>query len=671
MRYDFLCVCLSTAKRAQCSGVSSFLLIITLLGTITQLASGQVFHDHGLKSWEEADAAAHPGLDTLLDSALEGGSYAPDFIGLNRDIIGRAPEPLPTGIVSNAKVELDIKPGDKDYYSFAVATSTNAPRAAAATHRSQLVKDGLGDNGDVTSPASGLNLTETESLQGFLTKRQDANGETVWISINTCLQPSFNSSQDQANPPQLSIHVSTSARNPGPDTRNTETFDLVEGFASTRIVATKDVFISVSAPNATTHSGDNLWNYNLAASTDGPYHSYVDDSGVGLYLIDSDPHAALLVTSNLTGWVDYTSPGTEDVDDYLTPGPPFGLFVSNVNDTQFVGLSRSYCALQGSQMYALNDSTSTVGAEMGITYSQPPNGHPEQQIYMPGLNKTSRYYGHLSQINATHRYGDSVVGGGGTIYPQMNFTTKRDENCAVIYNLSFCSDVAYAVPANPYNPKVSSVQDLAAVYDSFSAALWKNFTYSLMMTPCNTTPSAQYSLVAGCDNCTTAYKTWLCAVTIPRCEDFLVSPSDNLTQDNGFDQSFLMPRNVAQQPLPGSVVPPIVNSTQLDWVATNSSRNNDTIAGLIQPGPYMEVLPCEDLCYDLTRMCPASLQFACPKPGSMLMAASYGKRGIAKGGSGTCSAPGVLYFQSSAALVTAALMPVWICLLLSLTLHIT
>lgn len=45
----------------------------------------------------------------------------------------------------------------------------------------------------------------------------------------------------------------------------------------------------------------------------------------------------------------------------------------------------------------------------------------------------------------------------------------------------------------------------------------------------------------------------------------------------------------------------------------------------IKPGPWKEVLPCEDLCYQLVQSCPAALGFACPI-GERLVS-SYGKPG--------------------------------------------
>ena len=60
---------------------------------------------------------------------------------------------------------------------------------------------------------------------------------------------------------------------------------------------------------------------------------------------------------------------------------------------------------------------------------------------------------------------------------------------------------------------------------------------------------------------------------------------------------------------------PAFNATaNLSKLYHNSSRN-PMIDYDIQPGPYKEMLPCKDICYDLVRSCPAALQFACPLEG--------------------------------------------------------
>ncbi len=76
----------------------------------------------------------------------------------------------------------------------------------------------------------------------------------------------------------------------------------------------------------------------------------------------------------------------------------------------------------------------------------------------------------------------------------------------------------------------------------------------------------------------------------------------------------------------------------------NSSRN-PLIDTNIKPGPYKEVLPCQDLCYTLVQSCPAALGFACPLQGRGLNW-SYGVRDPK--GDITCSYLGAAYFLNAA-----------------------
>lgn len=190
----------------------------------------------------------------------------------------------------------------------------------------------------------------------------------------------------------------------------------------------------------------------------------------------------------------------------------------------------------------------------------------------------------------------------------------------MIFDLPFCSNVAYAVPANA----TSTVEELVQFYDENARNLYQNFNLSLQQIPCNTTSSAQYSLARNCDDCARDYKTWLCAVTIPRCVD-LSTPNTSATMH-------LMPRNVAQPPL--FAQQPIFANDSVDVAAMglspddldrtyhNSSRNA-RIDEVLRPGPYKEVLPCKELCHHLLQSCPAALGFACPSQEFMLKR-SYG-----------------------------------------------
>jgi calcium channel MID1 len=205
----------------------------------------------------------------------------------------------------------------------------------------------------------------------------------------------------------------------------------------------------------------------------------------------------------------------------------------------------------------------------------------------------------------------------------------------VIFDLPFCTDVAYAVPTNPENSTLSSAQTLAETYDNFTASLYQNFTFSLQQIPCDTSSSSQYSLARNCNDCARDYKTWLCAVTIPRCTDFSTTGT------------FLAPRNIGK-PFPNGTEPDLeafgINGTMKTSMHTNSSRN-PLIDNVIKPGPYKELLPCKELCYDMVQSCPMALGFGCPKQGSYF-GKSYGEfdRGrIMKEGEGavTCNYLGV------------------------------
>ena len=279
---------------------------------------------------------------------------------------------------------------------------------------------------------------------------------------------------------------------------------------------------------------------------------------------------------------------------------------------------------------------------------------PKQQFYATGLNSSSQYRAFLAMNGNSTASGNGVVGGGGKVWgPGIDFTTKSDGNCQLLFNLTFCDKVAYAAPSNPNNDAYkNNYTAFQEFYDNYTTTWYAPFNYTLAQIPCNTTSDAQYSLAKNCDHCAAAYKEWLCAVSIPRCEDF----SNNA--------SYLQPRNVAQSfyndtylsdAFLGSSYVPMLDAPTIQGTnafiqtfnssfATNRSRNAD-IDEYIKPGPYKEVLPCEDLCYSLMQSCPASMNFACPYPGRGLEA-SYGKR--SPGGEVTCSYLGAVYYLNGA-----------------------
>jgi calcium channel MID1 len=194
----------------------------------------------------------------------------------------------------------------------------------------------------------------------------------------------------------------------------------------------------------------------------------------------------------------------------------------------------------------------------------------------------------------------------------------------VIFNLSFCDSVAYAVPANPTN---FTVANLTNFYDTGAQAAYVNFYLNLQQIPCEIDSTGQYSLARNCDDCKNAYKIWLCSVMIPRCMDFSSTAP------------YLQERNLVR-PFPNlTTLDPATISQAQNILYLNSSRNL-AIDATVQPGPYKELLPCDDLCYGIVQSCPAAMGFACPLPGQLGFNHSYGVR---QAGNVTCSYPGAVY----------------------------
>lgn len=454
----------------------------------------------------------------------------------------------------------------------------------------------------------------------------------AYISVNTCSQPTWRGPGSQSEaPPQLTLYTSgPDNREPGPNSSGSqESILLEEGFAATSLQASSDIYLAIAAPSLSSDFTGG-WTYDIAVSINNYYHQ-ANFSVPFLYLVDTDTTSALLVTDNLTQanasdktfkqWLNLTDP------------LPFTVFANDFTDTRRIGMSYSYCGLQNIKQIGGLDNTTASSSGPFVRTDMVTRGlgnKPKQQFLVGNLTRSTSYDVTLALVGNGVNAGKGVVGGGGTVWQPTTWTTKSDGNCQLLYDLPFCDEVAYAAPSNPSNFNTSALLDL---YDTYASQLYANFSFSLQQISCDPSNDEKYSLARSCDDCARAYKQWLCAVTIPRCEDF----SNNA--------SFLQPRNVGQpffqdqpplsgailnqsyQPMPGAPTLPDspINQTWYSSFATNSSRNPAIIDDKIAPGPYKEVLPCEDLCYSLVQSCPAALQFSCPLPGRGLEV-DYGKR---------------------------------------------
>lgn len=239
----------------------------------------------------------------------------------------RAPEGVST-LVNNGPQNINVDPGVTQTWLF--------PKdAIQGPHGVQGV--GFPSDASITG-----NMSDEGSYQN-MRKRQAST--QIWITINTCLQPDPVSDAD-AIPPQLQLYVSNSAddETPGPSTSATQV-DVEGGFGIIQIEASDDVYIGVSAPNTTDFTGS--WNYEIAASIDAPFHFYSNQTD--LQIVDSDNHAALLITPNV-----YNSSNGTTYDDWMKLTPPFGMFAHDQQRSSILGVSRSYCGLRHNAKVSVN-----------------------------------------------------------------------------------------------------------------------------------------------------------------------------------------------------------------------------------------------------------------------------------------------------------------------------
>lgn len=213
-------------------------------------------------------------------------------------------------------------------------------------------------------------------------------------------------------------------------------------------------------------------------------------------------------------------------------------------------------------------------------------------------------------------------------------TLLLGDNCRIITDLDFCNETEYAVPAN--NDRFS-IRELADWYDSYASDMYDNFTKQLAQVACEAPSTQRYSLARNCTDCERAYKKWLCSVTIPRCED--ISSGNSFSYVRNLGQEF--PNGTEA---PSDLVDQYKNS---EFARAHNQSRNPRIDEEVAPGPYREIMPCEDLCYDLVRNCPAQLGFACPTPSDEQFNSSYQVRedGL------TCNYPGSVHNPSAAAVM--------------------
>lgn len=364
-----------------------------------------------------------------------------------------------------------------------------------------------------------------------------------------------------------------------------------------------DGTIEVQAPkNGTT------WSYQLGVGYSSSWPLGTPD----LYLVDSDFQNALFVTAPYY-LVEQTITNTSyaAIDQYSASEMNttlFSLFVFDKSNNPVRHLNRSYCALEQNALLNQNN------ADLSETTRGKGNSSLRGQFFLTGLNHSTAYEAYLGL--------KSLFNGalGGATFRQVDFRSKTSSSCQILYNMTFCNEMAFAVPGNATS---FSVPELSALYDSMAMNRYKNFSKSLQQVSCNVSLDNRFSMFADCDTCDYSYRQWLCATTIPRCADWTNNAS------------YLAPRDIG------------------------GSRNPE-INRLIQPGRYKEILPCRSLCYSLVRDCPTDFGFNCP--GKSLIDYSYGE--MADDGDVTCSYPGAVYDGDGTSFLKPSLKLTLLCIVL-------
>ncbi|KAG0327091.1 stretch-activated cation channel mid1 [Podila humilis] len=449
----------------------------------------------------------------------------------------------------------------------------------------------------------------------------------VFISISTCSTPKSGTGEVC---PSLVLYVSDSPAQPmpgpGQEAQGVLMVSGQEGLIQFTAYTTGDLFFSLQAPPLEGFSGD--WAVEVGASSQGYVQRY--QNSPGLLLDDTDSVGASFLTHN------------------FTKVPTFKVYLVNTSALP-QGLTQSLCAIEAIQPVPLSETTMTVtptnrtsnidgsmGTEIIPAEARFEEFGQRRQVLILSLTPGTRYTA-IFVTDAPNQAGAEVM------YSMTSFRTKRRDNCILITDLTFCHEVAYAVPVTPLStlPNNNSggsagglnssmiQQDVKAFYDDFANNLMDNFGKVLAQYDCT---KSQYSLIRNCTDCTRAYRRWVCSVSIPRCTDV-----EDVIDPNNIGYSAAPPAPEENPYLEDRSQGPVV--AQRDTASSRGAIAQLPQNPLMNPGTYGEVLPCIDLCFDVVQSCPNFLGFNCPVKNMAGNYASMNSEGFQCNGLGVVPVP--------------------------------
>lgn len=357
------------------------------------------------------------------------------------------------------------------------------------------------------------------------------------------------------------------------------------------------LYIAVQAPELTNRTA--TWSYEIGVSQNDLVFQWDDRTWASL--VDTDNDSALIVTGNLTSSNDYTSLNATESQ--------YALFIYSYDYKDYFNtLNSSWCAVRnGPALFSTSNFQSSYTDR---------NGGLQQQFYVSGLNESTKYIAYLvSDFKGTSF--------GGAVYQPFEFETLDNSACQLIYDLDFCSRVAYSVPA----VKGIDKRELKTMYDENAHTLYTNFSKALQQIACDTEQDAIFSPIKTCTDCAQLYKNWLCSVTIPRCTTR--------------------------------------NRTGYKYRTVGESRSTFIDEDLKPEFNYYEVLPCVNVCQAIVRDCPADFGFQCPLTNDTIKQSYYWDAGE---GYVSCNFVGIV--ESSTSFAVRSILVNWPLLVVVFTFHI-
>jgi calcium channel MID1 len=377
----------------------------------------------------------HIPLDALVQSQDERSGierdegYAPDFDYFDRSLLGRQ-EPQPpqvSELKNNEKRNMEISPGETAYFVFKrgkrTARANGDALEALEARGTGNTSDDL-DEGDFTRDTDELDV-DVDGAGNTILVRQTKN--RVWISANTCRQPTANGTAKPKAYPQLVMFISTSTKNQKPgldsidDTVTPPTGLLFEnGFASFNLSADNDIYVGVSAP-VLPKDLVGSWSFEVAASVDGSYHNY-NGTNPFLYMVDNDSASALFITYNLT-----EPDALNNTEDWIKNNPFKMYAFQSGSDAPITGMEHSLCALK--------DFNKTTNVSVAVTITTKFGANlPKSQFHVQGLQPGKRYNGFLTVEggkDVLELPGNGTIRGGGMVFQPFDYTTKSGMSSSI------------------------------------------------------------------------------------------------------------------------------------------------------------------------------------------------------------------------------------------------